>query len=319
MRIARIIVTIGVALVAGCHSPAEPAEREVRLTGGSRLAYFVVGTAPDTIVVVHGGPGLDSRYLQQGLRELATHHTLVFYDQRGQGRSSAATADSLSMTQSIADLEALRAELGLSRMGLLGHHWGAGVAMLYTVAHPERVRRLALLSPMAHRASFIWELSYLPNDSLAQTRLIASRAEHRDSTDPAGFCQSFWGFTFSPVEDVHPETVRRLAPVMCNASPAQLTGRESLRRSLLRSLGNWDWTAPMGQVVTPTLVLVGTDEPALVAGARAWAVGVRDARLLQAGHSPLFPWLDAPEAVEKSLDQFFRGVWPGEAEVVTKP
>jgi pimeloyl-ACP methyl ester carboxylesterase len=50
-----------------------------------RLFYEVVGTG-DPIFVVHGGPGLDHRYLRPGLDVLASSHALVYYDQRGTGR-----------------------------------------------------------------------------------------------------------------------------------------------------------------------------------------------------------------------------------------
>lgn len=55
--------------------------------GGVRLFYRMEGQGPDTIVVLHGGPGFSLEGLRPDLRPLARHHTLLYFDQRGSGRS----------------------------------------------------------------------------------------------------------------------------------------------------------------------------------------------------------------------------------------
>lgn len=56
--------------------------------GGVRLSYRVDGSGPDTVVVLHGGPGLNLEGLRPDLRPLARRHTLLYFDQRGSGRSA---------------------------------------------------------------------------------------------------------------------------------------------------------------------------------------------------------------------------------------
>src|SRR5690349_13214473 len=54
---------------------------------GTRLYYRVVGSAPDTLIAIHGGPGVDLESIAGDFAPLAARHTVIFYDQRGTGRS----------------------------------------------------------------------------------------------------------------------------------------------------------------------------------------------------------------------------------------
>lgn len=100
------------------------------------------------IIVVHGGPGLDHRYLQPQLSQLAANHKLIFYDQRGSGRSLETPLDEkhINMHQFVEDLEDLRKSLGLNKFVLMGHSWGGWLAMQYAVDHQDHLIGLILLN-----------------------------------------------------------------------------------------------------------------------------------------------------------------------------
>src|SRR5687767_1244262 len=90
---------------------AMPAVREgfVDAGDGVRLYYRMVGCGPDTVVVLHGGPGFSMEYFAKDLESLAERHTLLFYDQRGTGRSSLVSdAAALDARRFAEDLEAIR-------------------------------------------------------------------------------------------------------------------------------------------------------------------------------------------------------------------
>src|SRR6266540_6817641 len=127
--------------------PARTArEGYVDADGGVRLFYRIVGTGRDTVVVLHGGPGFSMSYLAADIEPLAARHVLLFYDQRGTGRSTLVTdSASLDGQRFAEDLEAVRSQFGLQRLTLLVHSWGAGVAALYVAQHPERVGRLLIV------------------------------------------------------------------------------------------------------------------------------------------------------------------------------
>ena len=71
------------------------------------------------------------------------------YDQRGSGRSEIVKDRArLTATHHVRDLESVRVNLGLPPFALIGESWGAGLAVLYAAAHPDRVERLLLIGPI---------------------------------------------------------------------------------------------------------------------------------------------------------------------------
>ncbi|MGW1408231.1 alpha/beta fold hydrolase [Streptomyces sp. NPDC002403] len=114
---------------------------------GTRLAYRVHGDGNgDPVVCIPGGPA-DSRYLGD-LGGLSAHRRLVVLDLRGTGRSAIPEdTSSYRCDRLVADVEALRAHLGLARIDLLGHSAGANLATQYAARHPKSVGRLALIAP----------------------------------------------------------------------------------------------------------------------------------------------------------------------------
>lgn len=315
------LLALVLVLISGCSEAPRPVQEGfIALSGGDQAHYRLIGQGPDTVVFLAGGPAFGSRYLEEGLRRLGQTHALLFYDYRGRGGSSVArSTDSLRLTVDVGDLELIRSHFGLRRLRLVAHHWGAAVALQYGLRHPDRIDRVVLLSPFAHKGDFLWELAYLPNDSTALTRHDRARAARLESADPAGYCRDFWGFALSPVEVTDPRVVRRLAPAICDAPPERLMAREEIQRHLYATFGTWDWVDAIPRFASPTLVIVGAGEPALVAGARAWAGRLPESRLLVAGATPHFPWLEAEPQVVAAIDGFFLGLWPDAGVHVLTP
>ncbi|MFE5487159.1 alpha/beta fold hydrolase [Streptomyces sp. NPDC056527] len=118
---------------------------EFTASDGTRLAYRTEG-AGDPVVCLPGGP-MDSRYLGD-LGGLSAHRRLILPDPRGTGRSAVPEdTSSYRCDRLVDDVEALREHLGLARMDLLGHSGGANLAVRYAARYPERVGRLALITP----------------------------------------------------------------------------------------------------------------------------------------------------------------------------
>nr|WSY57658.1 alpha/beta hydrolase [Streptomyces sp. NBC_00886] len=116
---------------------------------GTRLAYHASGDGPP-LICVPGGPMRDSAYLGT-LGGLTAHRRLVRLDLRGTGASEVPRdPSSYRCDRLVADVEALREHLGLDRVDLLGHSAGANLAALYTARHPDRVARLALITPSVY-------------------------------------------------------------------------------------------------------------------------------------------------------------------------
>src|SRR5215204_1866071 len=105
------------------------------LTDRARLYCRTVGKGRP-IIVLHGGPDFDHHYLLPEMDRLADSFCLIYYDQRGRGRSAEGVApEDVSIDSEIEDLDSVRRHFGLDSVTVLGHSWGGLVAMEYATRH----------------------------------------------------------------------------------------------------------------------------------------------------------------------------------------
>ena len=118
---------------------------------GVRHWMRVAGTALRTtpLVIVHGGPGGSVYTFEQTAgQHLEQSQTVIYYEQRGCGRSSdASDSSSYTVPQLVDDLEQLRRTLELSAIDLLGFSFGAELALEYAASYPQSVRRIVAHAP----------------------------------------------------------------------------------------------------------------------------------------------------------------------------
>ncbi|MET8771260.1 alpha/beta hydrolase [Streptomyces sp. NPDC004658] len=135
---------------------------------GTRLAYHLRGEG-EPLAVVPGGPMRASEYLGD-LGGLTAHRRLALLDLRGTGDSEApADPATYRCDRMVEDLEVWRDHMGLEHMDLLAHSAGAALAMLYAARHPQRIRRLVLITPNPSALG----LRSVPEDRLATARFRA--------------------------------------------------------------------------------------------------------------------------------------------------
>ena len=148
MRI-RLATILGLTATISLEAGSLPARADTFETQGVTIWYEVRGSGPDTpLVVANGGPGFDHSYLLCGdvWDRLAKGRKVVFYDQRGNGKSSELKdGQPCGLAEQIDDLDALRAHLELDKIDLLGHSWGGYLVMAYASRHPERIAHLMIV------------------------------------------------------------------------------------------------------------------------------------------------------------------------------
>src|SRR4051812_11162176 len=124
-------------MCAECRMPAEPTGRllPVHDTHLHVVERGPVDALP--VLVLHGGPGLDSTMFGDYLDPLAEHYRLVFVDGRAQGRSDRdSDPHSWTLSQHASDVSAVAAALGVERYAVLGHSFGAFVALQHAADAP---------------------------------------------------------------------------------------------------------------------------------------------------------------------------------------
>ncbi len=265
---------------------------------GIELYERRAGDEGPLVPVLHGGPGAHHDYLLPGFDALANGRTLVYYDQRGGGRSPVARAVPVGWTDQVADLESLRMIWGAEQLDLLGYSWGALLAMLYAITHPERVRSLALVSPApansTERASYEAALaarSRTPALVAAREALQASGLRERDPEAHARrlFALAVAGYFHDPAR------ARDLTPF-------RVTGRT--QSEVWASLGDdYDLRPQLRELRLPAIVLHGEDDPIPIESARrtAEALGAKFVSLPGAGH---VPYVEAHAEFVAALDAF---------------
>jgi len=254
------------------------------------------GTA---VVVLHGGPGAQHDYLLPQYDLLARGRTLLYYDQRGGGRSPVGRDTPVGWRDHVADLDALRAYWTLDAVTLLGYSWGGLLAVLYALEHPQRIERLALVSSAPVTARWRREFERRLAERMTNPWIVRARAALQAARpiDPGearrrAFALSVAGYFRDPARAIE-------------LTPFRVTART--QQAVWESLGEYDLrdrlraTFPPG-AAPPALVIHGTEDPMPIAGARELAALLgTEVVALPTGHAP---HVEATAAWERALEGF---------------
>jgi proline iminopeptidase len=268
--------------------------REVRGVG---LFERRIGDGP-LVVVLHGGPGADHGYLLPGFDLLADGRELIYYDQRGGGRSTVARDTPVGWREHVADLDALRELWGLERLVIVGYSWGGLLAQLYATEHQDRIERLALVSPApswrAAREEFERRFAQRNLAPELQAQREAVRASDLRVRDPEAFQRRMFELSVVPYF-YDPGKARELTPF-------RVIGRT--QEEVWKSLGDYDLRPRLPAVAgVPSVVLHGMDDPIPIEAARETAslLGAEFHALDRCGHCP---HVERPEEFRRVLDGF---------------
>lgn len=141
------------------YPPLDPFDQKMMEVGGGHQIYVEQCGRPDgvPVFVVHGGPGGGCSPAMRRYFDPAVYRIILF-DQRGCGRSKPqASVEENTTWNLVADMEAIRVELGLDKVILFGGSWGATLALIYAITHPEKTAHLVLRGVfMMTRAELDW-------------------------------------------------------------------------------------------------------------------------------------------------------------------
>lgn len=279
-------------------------------SGAERLYVRDVGEGTP-IMVLHGGPDFDHEYLLPEMDRLADSFHLVYYDQRGRGRSfSGSQPDAVMMATEVDDLDRVREWFGFESMAVLGHSWGGLVAMEYAIRHPERVSQLILMnSAPASRAEAI-----AFRDELARRRSPAQTTRRNElRSDPrflAGdidceaeyYCIQFGTALWNP--DHLEAVVRRLRSAFTEDGIVAARAIEDGRYDDTWARDDYDLIPALQTLDIPTLLIGGDHDfvPTELVERIADAIpGSRLVILADCGH---FAYLEQPDEVGSTIAEF---------------
>mgnify|MGYP002654411719 CR=1 FL=1 len=121
-------------------------EHRVAVEGGKVWARVngVIGEGAPPVIIIHGGPG-GTHVSFGGLLSLADQRPVILYDQLDSGMSDRPEDPANWRPERfVAELEAIRKELNVTRWHVIGHSWGAALALEYAAAYPQHTASAVL-------------------------------------------------------------------------------------------------------------------------------------------------------------------------------
>lgn len=310
-----ILIALSVLIFSCTDSERVPILKEGYLEGyeQAQLYYRVIGNGQDTLVVLHGGPGAGMNSILPSVKPLGKDYILIFYDQRGGGRSELPTdTTKLKPHYFVEDLEAVRRYFGLQKMNLLAHSFGSVLAAEYARTYPDRIKRWIFHGATA--PSLKQELSLrkkkgsadpAPPDTALANRASALLQELLNGTldDPRETCRQY------------EQISRKLA--LLRGQDASYRGTtcdapsEAVRyyyrytaRLAPRYYHGWDFSNSLKEVSAPLLVIYGERDSLMLPAQRSWVSSVPNGRLVIVPGAGKAAFSANPEFVFRTIDSF---------------
>jgi proline iminopeptidase len=176
---AALLLGAAIALVA-CASPQRlPDDGFVNVPGG-RIAFRVIGQVNGVpLLIIHGGPGSSSCLYPTTLAGVGASRPVVMYDQLGSGNSDRMTdlkRDAV-LSRFVSEVTAIRRELALDELHLVGHSWGAAVALEYLLTGDAAgVRSVTFVGPLLSTSRWIQDANALVGMLPAETQQAVAAA-----------------------------------------------------------------------------------------------------------------------------------------------
>jgi proline iminopeptidase len=255
------------------------------------------------ILLLHGGPGAHHDYLLPQMLDLARDHELIFYDQRGGGRSRVDGREPITWRTHVDDLTAVVTEITRPGPSIVGYSWGGLLAMLHLVHaandETQRPARLVLIDPAPitrqFRSRFEAEFARRqasPGVAAMREELAASGLRERDPERyrHRAFELSVAGYFADPA-------------AAKDLTPFRVIGR--VQQSVWESLGDFDLTDDLRRVAPapPVLVVHGREDPIPLESSEEVA-GVLGARLVVIEGSGHVPYVEQPGTLFPAVREF---------------
>jgi len=281
---------------------------------GNRTWYRSVGAdAPGRLplLLLHGGPGATHQYLQP-LEALAHGgRRVIFYDQIGCGRSDHPVDPAFYTVRRFVDeVDALRAQLDLPAVHVLGQSWGGMLAMEYALTRPPGLASIVVADSPASMVLWVSEANRLRAELPPEVeRTLREHEAAGTTTDPAylAACEVFYR-----------RHVCRLAtwPDCVNDAFASLATDGFVYNVMngpsefhcIGTLKDWDITARLPEIDVPTLLLSGRYDEATAAVVAPIQAGIRGSEWIVFEESSHMPHVEEPAAFNAAVRGFLAGV-----------
>jgi proline iminopeptidase len=302
------------ASLAGPVAAQKPTEGYIPAGDSIRLFYRIVGRGADTIIAIHGGPGVDLESIYGDFAPLAEQHVVVFYDQRGAGRSTLPRDTTLlSAATQISDLDAVRRHFRLDRVVFVAHSYGPLLAATYAIAHPENVRAMIFFGAVPpRRGDFFQRFGRTLGARMDSTQLAKQSDANRRLTAGTGdirqACRDYWAAGMRPRLADPDQSLALIHSDLCASDPAGIRyGLTKTNGIVMASYGDWDLRAALPALHMPVLIVHGEQDAIPIDLVSEWTMMPRS-RLVPVPGAAHFPYAERPEVVWPEVKRFLTEV-----------
>lgn len=321
----KIFILVFPILIFACNEYAQTSlldEGYLRGAEGAQIYYRVIGSGQDSIVVIHGGPGAGMNSVLPSIKPLANKYVLIFYDQRGGGKSELPTdTTKLKPQYFVEDLEAVRQHFNLNQMNIVAHSFGSVLAAQYAQKYPDKLKRIVfhgatgpdLRQELQLRREKAKYMLPSPDSTLSnRASLLLQKLLQGTASDPVETCREY--------EELNKKlTIAQGDSVIyqgttCNAPPEAVRYYYRYTAQIApKYYEGWDFTTTLKQLSAPLLVVYGEEDSLLIPAQRSWVTAVPNSRLLLVPDADKAAFSGNPNFVFPAIETFFNGKWPKEA------
>ena len=228
--------------------------------GGHRTWFRVVGelaSGLDPLLCLHGGPGSTHHYFAPLERLAADGRAVVLYDQLGCGRSDRPVGIEWSLGVFLDELAAVREQLGLDRVHLLGTSWGGMLALEHALSGSGGLSSLVLSSTLASAAEWEAEVTRLRDELPADVLAVLQEQTRTGSDDTPEYerAEALFNARHFYRGDARPPELERMLLERGPESYRAMWGPNEW--TLTGALRGWDVRPRLGELDLPALVIRG--------------------------------------------------------------
>ena len=262
------------------------------------------------LLVLHGGPGAASYYVEPFAERMSAHRPTIVFDQLGCGRSDKPDDPSLwTLDRATAEVDTVREALGLERCHLLGQSWGGWLSIEYLCRGAEGIEGLVLASTSASMPQFTAAagelIDELPEPHSSTLQELGARGEY-DAPVYQEAVMEFYRRHLCRL-DPWPESVVKSAAEL-DGNQVYLTMNGPTEFDVIGTLRDWDRTADLGSIRAQTLVTCGRYDEITPACSQTIANGIEGARMVVFEHSAHCAHEEEPELYASVVEDFLASV-----------
>ena len=284
-----------------------PTEQKTIEINGVEHFFTIKGNSEgEPFIFSHGGPGLSQNYLLPYFDALAANYQLIFYDQRGSGKSAfPKDTTSINIATFVEDIEAIRKHFGKDKITLVGHSWGSLLALHYGQKYPDNLTQLILISPA-------------PTTSAYYEKMLSNMQQKRKEEDTKELVRLMMSKEF---EKRDPETFAKAMKIGDKSNLYDQTKVDSLyelhnynkktagnfwlvSNIMEKNFFNYDITSEINNISCPSIIIIGDMDNVPFASNQLLSETLKNTKLEVIKETGHYPFFEDPKAFSNALYNF---------------